>query len=41
MDLTEITNDDLIKLYEAILGHIKYLESSILEEQVETRDTSE
>ncbi len=41
MDLTEIINDDLIKLYEDILGHIKYLESNIIEEQVETSDTSE
>ena len=41
MDLTEIINDDLIKLYEDILGHIKYLESNIREEQVETSDTSE
>lgn len=32
VDIKELNNEELVKLYEDILSHIKFLEDSILEE---------
>jgi hypothetical protein len=33
--MTDLTNEDLLMLYEEILNHLKYLKSNILEEEKE------
>ena len=38
--MIDISNDDLVKLYEEIINHLKYLQSSILIEE-ESSDNSE
>ncbi len=38
--MDEINNDDIVKLYEDILNHIKYLKSNIIEDE-SSKETSE
>jgi len=39
--MSDISNDDIVKLYEEIMNHLKYLQSSILTVEEETSDNSE
>jgi hypothetical protein len=40
--MNEINNDDIVKLYEDVISHIKYLNSNIMEEETEEKqETSE
>ena len=39
--MSDISNDDIVKLYEEIINHLKYLQSSILTIEEETSDNNE